>query len=110
MTARPITSWRDYVRAGRGKIETTIAALDRISRTRALSMEESLQLERAIRAEGYSGRAWLSWQPEEDATALRMRDGGQKPAEIALALHRTPDAVAARLRHLKLSQPRLVER
>lgn len=110
MTARPITysRWRDYVRAGRRKIETTIAVLDSISRTRALSMEESLQLERAIKAEGYSGRTWLSWQPEEDATALQMRERGQKPAEIALTLHRSPDAVAARLR--KLSQPRLVER
>lgn len=48
------------------------------------------------------------WQPHEDGIALDMRGRGKSYGQIAIRVHRTPDAVAARLRYL--SQPRLVAR
>jgi hypothetical protein len=96
-----MTRWRDYVRAGRGRITTTIAVLDRISRTRALTLKESLQLERAIKAEGYSERTWMAWTPEEDERARKLRADAHSYGDIARTLKRTPDAVAARLRYLR---------
>lgn len=96
--ASSISRWREYVREGRRKIEITISTLDRLSRQRALTLDESLSLEAAIKAEGYCNRTWLMWTGEEVERAASLRAEGKTYSDIARCLSRTPDAVAARLR------------
>lgn len=48
----------------------------------------------------YAGPCGWLWTPGEDAIAADMRARDKSYAQIGMKLHRTPDAVAARLRYI----------
>lgn len=81
----------------------TIARLDAISRTRALTNAETDDLERAIKCErqanGCGPRS--SWTPERDRTMLEMRARGLKGRDIANHLGLSVRSVEMRARRLR---------
>lgn len=85
--------------------EMVITILDAISRTRALTEEESLALEKAIRQERQTKKRrdrW--WSEEQDAIALELRGRRAKVDVIAKRVGRSKDAVYARIRLLTQRQ------
>lgn len=85
---------------------TLIAELDALSRTRTLTLAESLQLERAIRDDRrYGGPRprQPDWRPDEDKKAAALRRQGASYAAIADQVGRSKDAVAARLRYIRFT-------
>lgn len=99
-----MSRWREYARQDRSRHQATINALDAVSRRRALTDEESIALERAIKRERLS--EWREtgsryWGPSEDQLALKLRAEGKHYSEIAPKVRRSPDAVAARLRYIR---------
>lgn len=85
-------------------IQAGIAELDKLSRLRALSDQESIQLERLIRLENeYARRAAKLknlWLPEHDRTIIELRRAGKKYREIADRLGRSLNAVHTRRHYL----------
>ena len=83
--------------------KATIARLDAISRTRALTDAETDDLERAIKCErqakGCGPRS--SWTPERDRLMLDMRASGAKGRDIAAKLGLTVRSVEMRARRLR---------
>lgn len=79
-----------------------IERLDGLSRTRALSLSESVALERAIKEQArIAGRTRIGWSRQEDSEALRLRLAGYSYGRIARHFaYRSKDAVAARLRYI----------
>lgn len=81
----------------------TIARLDALSRTRALTDSETDELERAIKCErqakGCGPRS--SWTPERDQTMLAMRADGAKGRDIAAKLGLSVRSVEMRARRLR---------
>ena len=86
-----------------GNYKATIARLDAISRTRALTDAETDELERAIKCErqanGCGPRS--SWTPERDRLMLDMRASGAKGRDIAAKLGLTVRSVEMRARRLR---------
>jgi hypothetical protein len=89
-------------------LEAEIDRLDNLSRARALTMAESVALERAIREhDRIAGRTRIGWSRMEDTVARRLRSLGYSYRRIALKMPcRSEDAVAARLRYLQAKEAR----
>lgn len=68
----------------------------------ALTPEYSRWLRARWTASYRTTRPSNRWQPHEDETALEMRSRSKSYGQIAIRLQRTPDAVAARLRLLRM--------
>jgi post-segregation antitoxin (ccd killing protein) len=82
-----------------------IEALDSLSRTRALTLDESLALEHAIKRERQNRRHNARyWSPEQDGIALDLKSRRAKVGVIAKRVGRSKDAVYARIRFLKLRE------
>ena len=81
----------------------TIARLDALSRTRALTDIETDELERAIKCErqanGCGPRS--SWTPERDQVMLDLRAQGAKGRDIAVKLGLSVRSVEMRARRLR---------
>lgn len=85
-------------------VQRRIAEIDALSRTRALTNPESLELERLIKAEEqYAIRnapRRSFWSPAEEAAARQLRAAGNTYDAIARAIGRSANAVAAHLRSI----------
>lgn len=81
--------------------EDVYKGLDAISRERALSHEESMALERAIKAidSGRTARE-TTWNPEDDAMLIRLRREGKSFAQAATSMGRTKSACRSRWRRI----------
>jgi hypothetical protein len=78
---------------------TIIDEFEALSRTRALSDDESLQLERAIRRT--RRKAQRLWMPKDILKLRKMVRQRKKWVEMAAVLERTPEAVGRMLRKLR---------
>lgn len=80
-----------------------IAALDALSRTRALSLDESLALEHAIKVERKKQERCGArrWSSDQDEIALSLKRQRVKVGVIAKRVGRSKDAVYARIRYLE---------
>lgn len=75
-----------------------------LGKERALTDRESRWLERALwRVDGYNRRQSKRWT-EDDARLRKMLIEGQRPAQIAVKLKRTPRAIYRRMYKLRLTK------
>ena len=84
------------------RIETTLEALDALSRTRCLTDVEVLRLERAVRRDGIRREQW-HWTRADDYRLVRHLLRGRKPKLIAILMKRPEGAIWKRLDRLGLS-------
>lgn len=78
---------------------TIIDEFEKLGRTRALTDEESLQLERAIRRA--RRKAQRPWMPKDILKLRKMARQRKKWVEMAAILERTPEAVGRMLHKLR---------
>lgn len=73
-----------------------IRDLDALSRTRALTDEESIELEKALHRHGRKCER-RAWTPEEKRELYEALNAKVRHKVIAKRLNRTPSAIAARV-------------
>lgn len=87
--------------------QTIIALAEALGRCRALSNQESIWLERAVRREDVrTGRVCVreGWSTTDDARLIRRLEK-VKPAQIAKELNRSLPSVYQRIEKLKKQEP-----